>query len=36
VRGDQLANAMRNMDIGDVRPRQVVDDDDTHVINQNV
>jgi hypothetical protein len=37
VRGDQLANAMRNMDIGDVRPRQVDDDDDdTHVINQNM
>jgi hypothetical protein len=36
VRGDQLANAMRNMDIGDVRPRQVDDDDDIHVINQSV
>jgi hypothetical protein len=37
VRGDQLANAMRNIDIGDVRPRQDDDDDDdTHVINQNV
>jgi hypothetical protein len=36
VRGDQLTNAMRNMDIGDVRPRQVVDDDDIHVINQSV
>jgi hypothetical protein len=35
VRGDQLTNAMRNMDIGDVRPRQV-DDDDIHVINQSV
>jgi hypothetical protein len=35
VRGDQLSNAMKNMDIGDVRPRQV-DDDDIHVINQNV
>jgi hypothetical protein len=35
VRGDQLSNAMKNMDIGDVRPRQV-DDDDIHVINQSV
>jgi hypothetical protein len=34
VRGDQLSNAMNNMDIGDVRPRQVDDDDDIHVINQ--
>jgi hypothetical protein len=37
MRGYQLANAMRNMDIGDVRPRQVDDDDDDiHVINQSV
>jgi hypothetical protein len=36
VRGDQLANAMRNMDIDDVRPRKVDDDDDIHVINQSV
>jgi hypothetical protein len=36
VRGDQLANAMRNLDIGDVRPRQADDDDDIHVINQSV
>jgi predicted RNA-binding protein with PUA-like domain len=36
VRGDQLTNAMRNMDIGDVRLRQVDDDDDIHVINQSV
>jgi hypothetical protein len=36
VRGDQLAKAMKNMNIGDVRPRQVDDDDDIHVINQNV
>jgi hypothetical protein len=35
VRGDQLSNAMKNMDIGDIRPRQV-DDDDIHVINQSV
>jgi hypothetical protein len=38
VRGDQLAKVMKNMDIGDVRPRQVdVDDDsDIHMINQSV
>jgi hypothetical protein len=36
VRGDQLTNAMKNMDIGDIRPMQVVDDDDIHVINQSV
>jgi hypothetical protein len=38
VREDQLAKAMKNMDIGDVRPRQVdVDDDsDIHMINQSV
>jgi hypothetical protein len=36
VRGDQLAKVMKNMDIGDVRPRQVDDDDDIHVINQSV
>jgi hypothetical protein len=35
VRGDQLAKAMKNMDIGDVRPRQV-DDDDIQMINQSV
>jgi hypothetical protein len=35
VRGDQLSNAMKNIDIGDVRPRQV-DDDDIHMINQSV
>jgi hypothetical protein len=35
VRGDQLPNAMKNMDIGDIRPMQV-DDDDIHVINQSV
>jgi hypothetical protein len=36
VRGDQLSNVMKNMDIGDVRPRQVDDNDGTHVINQSV
>jgi hypothetical protein len=36
VRGDQLSNAIKNMDIGDIRPRQVDEDDDTHVINQSV
>jgi hypothetical protein len=36
VRGDQLENAMRNIDIGDVKPRQVDDNDDIHVINQSV
>jgi hypothetical protein len=36
VRGDQLAKAMKNMDIDDVRPRQVDDDNDIHVINQSV
>jgi hypothetical protein len=35
VRGDQLSNTMKNMDIGNVRPRQVVDDD-IHVTNQSV
>jgi hypothetical protein len=35
VRGDQLSNTMKNMDIGDIRPMQV-DDDDIHVINQSV
>jgi hypothetical protein len=36
VRGDQLAKAMKNMNIGDVRPRQVDDDDDIQMINQDV
>jgi hypothetical protein len=36
VRGDQLSNAMNNMDIGDIRPRQVDDDGDIHMINQDV
>jgi hypothetical protein len=35
VRGDQLANAMKNMDISNIRPRQV-DDDDIQMINQDV
>jgi len=36
VRGDQLANAMKNMDVGDIRPRQIDDDNDVHMINQEV
>ena len=36
MRGDQLANAMKNMDVGDIRPRQVNDDNDIHMINQEV
>ena len=36
VRGDQLANAMKNMDVGDIRPMQVDDDNDIHMINQEV
>jgi hypothetical protein len=31
VRGIQLSNAMRNMDIGELRPRQVIDDEDDQV-----
>jgi hypothetical protein len=31
VRGIQLSNAMKNMDIGDLRPRQVNDDEDDQV-----
>ena len=26
VRGIQLTNAMKNMDVGDLRPRQVIDE----------
>ena len=26
VRGTQLVNAMKNMDVGDIRPRKVIDD----------
>jgi hypothetical protein len=36
VRGDQLSNAMKNMDIGDIRPRQVDDDGDIQMIYQDV
>jgi len=28
VRGTQLADAMKNMDIGDLRPREVIDVED--------
>ena len=31
VRGIQLPNTMRNMDIGELRPRQVNDDEDDQV-----
>ena len=31
-----MANAMKNMDVGDIRPRQVGDDSDIHMINQEV
>ena len=31
VRGIQLSNVMRNMDIGELRPRQVNDDEDDQV-----
>jgi len=34
VRGDQLENAMKNMDVGDIRPMQVDDNGDIHMINQ--
>ena len=35
VSGSQLANAMKNMDIGDIRPKQVIDieDDKEQVLN---
>ena len=39
VRGTQLVNAMKNMDIGDIRPREVIDveDDKNQVLsNSNV
>jgi len=36
VRGDQLANAMKNMDVGDIRLRQVKDNDDIPMIYQEV
>jgi len=28
VRGIQLSNAMKNMNVGDIRPRQVIDEED--------
>ena len=31
VRGIQLSNAMKNMDVGELRPRQVVDEEDDQV-----
>ena len=31
VRGIQLSNAMKNMDVGELRPRQVNDDEDDKV-----
>jgi hypothetical protein len=31
VRGIQLSNAMKNMDVGELRPRQVIDEEDNQV-----
>ena len=31
VRGTQLVNAMKNMDVGDIRPREVMDEEDDQV-----
>ena len=31
VRGIQLSNAMKNMDVGELRPRQVIDEEDNHL-----
>jgi hypothetical protein len=31
VRGIQLSNAMKNMDVGELRPRQVIDQEDDHL-----
>ena len=31
VRGIQLSNAMNNIDVGELRPRQVIDDEDDQV-----
>ena len=31
VRGIQLSNGMKNMDVGELRPRQVVDEEDDQV-----
>jgi hypothetical protein len=39
VRGTQLANAMKKMDVGDIRPREVIkieDDKDQVLSNSNV
>jgi hypothetical protein len=39
VRGTQLINAMKNMDVGDIRPREVIeveDDKDQVLSNSNV
>ena len=36
VRGDQLANAMKNIDVGDIRPRQIDDYNEIQMINQEV
>jgi hypothetical protein len=34
VSGIQLSNAMKNMDVGDLRPRQVIDAEDDQVIDE--
>jgi hypothetical protein len=31
VRGIQLSNTMKNMDVGDIRPRQVIDEEDDNI-----
>jgi hypothetical protein len=31
VRGIQLSNAIKNMDVGELRPRQVIDEEDDQV-----
>jgi hypothetical protein len=31
VRGIQLSNTMKNMDVGDISPRQVVDEEDDNI-----
>jgi hypothetical protein len=36
VRGTQLTNAMKKMDIGDIRPREVIEvEDDKHQVHSN-
>ena len=36
VKGNQLVNAMKHMDIGDIRPREVIDvEDDQHQVLSN-